>query len=168
MNIPAQLARCFATSLVNDTYGLKNDPDLRSETMTYKQAQRHAYSRQWLGTEEKEHRSHSANNTRTIDPLPSGKKALPTKWVYKYKFDDYGKPVWFKARFVFLRQPKKIRTLESDIRPCGSRDYSQILLALVAALDVECDQLDVVIVSLNGVLDVAVLSDWEWGSASAK
>jgi hypothetical protein len=66
-----------------------------------KQARVHIYSKDWLVAEGKEYKSHDDNNTWDIVLiLPVGTYALPTKWVYKYKFDDTGKLIRFKARLV--------------------------------------------------------------------
>ncbi|KAH4084438.1 hypothetical protein HBH64_233980 [Parastagonospora nodorum] len=63
-----------------------------------KQARLHKYSTEWLGAE---YLAYEENGTWIIVVVvPVGHRALPTKWVYKYKFDDAGKLVRFKARLV--------------------------------------------------------------------
>jgi hypothetical protein len=40
------------------------------------------------------------NNTWTLCPLPAGKRAIRSRWVYKLKYHSDGTIDWFKARLV--------------------------------------------------------------------
>jgi hypothetical protein len=66
-----------------------------------KQARHHKFMKEWLKAEGKEYLSHNENGTWDIVVyLPKGFFALSTTWVYKYKLNDAGKLVCFKARLV--------------------------------------------------------------------
>jgi hypothetical protein len=41
-----------------------------------------------------------ANNTWTLQPLPSGKVPIGSKWVFKVKLRSDGSLEWYKARLV--------------------------------------------------------------------
>jgi hypothetical protein len=79
--------------------------------------------------------------------------ALPTKWVYKYKFDEMGKLVRFKARLVVCGNRQNTDFWRETYAAVARSTTLKILLALVATLDLECDQLDVVTVFLNSWFD---------------
>jgi hypothetical protein len=119
-----------------------------------KQARVHIYSKDWLVAESEEYKSHNENNTwDTVLILPAGVHALPTKWVYKYKIDDTSKLTRFKARLVVYGNRQNVDLWREIYAAVARSTTLKVLLALVIALDLECDQLDVVTAFLNGWLD---------------
>lgn len=86
--------------------------------------------------------------------LPPGKKALPSKWVYKIKRDEKGKVERYKSRYVakgFLQKIDEETTITHA--PTSSAITFRILLAMAAENDWEIDQLDVKTAFLNGELE---------------
>jgi hypothetical protein len=106
-----------------------------------KQARVHVHSKDWLVAEGEEYKSHDDNNTWDIVLiLPAGIYALPTNWVYKYKLDDSGKLTRFKARVVVCGNRQNVDILRETYAAVARSTTLKVLLALVAALDLECDQ----------------------------
>ncbi|KAH3904529.1 hypothetical protein HBI56_221980 [Parastagonospora nodorum] len=119
-----------------------------------KQARLHKYSTEWLGAEGAEYLAYEENGTWIIVVVvPVGHRALPTKWVYKYKFDDAGKLVRFKARLVICGNRQDNDFWRERYAAVARATTLKTLLAMVAALGLECDQADVVTAFLDGKLD---------------
>jgi hypothetical protein len=95
--LPIRVARAFASAMLSDLVTDELPPELNG----LKQARRHKYSTEWLSAEGAEYLAYEENSTWTIVAVvPVAHRALPTKWVYKYKFNYAGKLVRFKARLV--------------------------------------------------------------------
>jgi hypothetical protein len=151
--LPVRVARAFASAMLAGptTY---NSNTLPPEPANGKQARHHKFMKEWLEAEGQEYLSHDENGTwETVVSLPQGVFALPTKWVYKYKLDDAGKLVRFKARLVVCGNRQNSDFWRETYAAVARSTTLKILLALVAALDLECDQADVVTAFLNGKLD---------------
>jgi hypothetical protein len=148
------VARCFANATSYSPSVTGDDPTLPPEPTSAKQARHHRFGKQWLLAEAEEYQSHNDNSTwETALTLPTGIYALPTKWIYKYKLDDAGKLVRFKARLVVCGNRQDLDFWRETYAAVARSTTLKALLALVAALDLECDQLDVVTAFLNGHLD---------------
>jgi transposase InsO family protein len=155
-NVALTLARCFATALTvaAATYGSKDDPNLPPEPTTHKQALRHQFASQWIGAEGEEYEAHEENGTWiVVVSLPAGVYALPTKWVYKYKFDEYGKLIRFKARLVVCGNRQVLEFWQETYAAVARATTLKLILALIAVLNLEADQLDAITAFLNGKLD---------------
>jgi hypothetical protein len=101
-----------------------------------------------------ENQAHEDNGTWTIiAKAPTGPLSLPTKWVYKYKLSDDGQPERLKARLVVCGNCQDLDHWRETYAAVARATTLKVLLALVAALDLECDQADVTTAFLNGVLD---------------
>jgi hypothetical protein len=99
--VPLFVARCFATSIIEAPSATKDNPNLPPEPANAKQAYVHRFAERWVLAEGEEYKAHNENGTwEIVVTLPAGIFALPTKWVYKYKFDEMGKLIRFKARLV--------------------------------------------------------------------
>jgi hypothetical protein len=131
-----------------------NSNTLPPEPANGKQARHHKFMKEWLEAEGQEYLSHDENGTwEIVVSLPQGVFALPTKWVYKYKLDDAGNLIRFKALLVVCGNRQNSDFWRETYAAVARSTTLKILLALVAALDLECDQADVVTASLNGKLD---------------
>jgi len=151
--LPVRVARAFAAAILAapTTY---NSDTLPPEPANGKQARNHKFMKEWLKAEGQEFLSHDENGTwEIVVSLPPGVFALPTKWVYKYKLNDAGKLVRFKARLVVCGNRQNSDFWRETYAAVARSTTLKILLALVAALDLECDQADVVTAFLNGKLD---------------
>ena len=76
--------------------------------------------------------------------LPKGRKALQNKWVYRIKHEGDKKKERYKARLVVKGFAKKegIDFTEIFSRVVKMSSIT-VILGLIAALDLECEQLDV-------------------------
>ena len=91
------------------------------------------------------------------DTPPPDRKALATKWVWKTKRSPDSKIDRFKARWVARGDlQKKGINYGEPFAPVAMLISIRVLLTLVAVLDLELDQLDVVGAFLNGGLESEV------------
>jgi hypothetical protein len=85
--------------------------------------------------------------------MPAGTFALPTKWVYTYKFDDQGNLLRLKARLVVCGNRQEADFWRETYAAVARSTTLKVILALVAILGLECDAANVVTAFLNGWLD---------------
>ncbi|KAJ4771370.1 Retroelement pol polyprotein-like [Rhynchospora pubera] len=93
------------------------------------------------------------NNTWSIEDLPSNKKAIGCKWVYRIKYNSDGSVERYKARLVVLgnRQVEGIDFKET-FAPVAKMVSVRTFLAVVVAKDWELHQMDVHNAFLHGDL----------------
>ncbi len=109
----------------------------------------------WIKAVQAELDSLKANRTWSAPmDLPKGRKALPTKWVFKIKRDANGATVKYKARFT----PKGFRQRHGEdynetFAPVMKYATFRILMALAAAHDLEIQQFDVDSAFLHATLE---------------
>jgi hypothetical protein len=86
-------------------------------------------------------------------PLPEGRKAIGSRWVFSVKSDEDGNVIRHKARFVAqgYTQVEGIDYTET-FAAVAKYDTVRILLALAAKFDLELDQMDVRTAFLNAEL----------------
>jgi hypothetical protein len=135
------VARCFATSIVDAPSATKNGANLPPEPSSAKQAHIHRFAERWVVLAEgEEYKAENDNDTwEIVVELPAGTFALPTKWVYKYKFEEMGKLIRFKARLVVCGNRQNTDFWRETYAAVARFTTLKILLALVATLDLECD-----------------------------
>ena len=94
------------------------------------------------------------NQTWGLVPLPEGKNAIGTQWVYKLKCNADGSLDRFKARLVAKGYMQSKGVDYNEIFSLVAR-YSAIrsLLALTNANNLEVHQMDVKTAFLNGSID---------------
>jgi hypothetical protein len=118
------------------------------------------YGEQWEQAVQEELQSHASRCTWELVPqssLPSGKKLVGCRWVFKVKYHLNGLPKRFKARLVaqgFRQRPGM--DYDETFAPTFQYDSLRVLLALAAVYDLELHQLDVVSAYLAGELDEEV------------
>ena len=123
---------------------------------TYKQAMRSSEVEKWKSAMKSEMTSLAENNTYSIVPLPAGKKAVGSRWVYSLKQDPEGNTT-HKARFVakgFSQIPGS-DYLET-FSPTPKMTTIRLLMQFSAEKDLMVHQLDVRTAYLNAPIDFEV------------
>jgi hypothetical protein len=152
---PLIVARKFALALTNtQSTHANNNTDSPPEPTSHKKAMIHKYKDGWILAEQEEYKAHDDNCTWTDSvTLPVGTFALPNKWVYKYKFNKSGKLTRLKAHLVVCGNCQDIDFWRETYAAVARATTLKALLAMVATLDLECHQADVVTAFLNGHLN---------------
>lgn len=124
---------------------------------TVEQALSSPYAEEWKKAMDDEYESLLSNETWTLAELPSGKKALPSKWVFATKTDNSGNIVRFKARLVVKGCAQK-RGIDYDEVYSPVVRYTSIryLCALAAKYNLQIDQMDAVSAFLQGTIDTDI------------
>ncbi|KAK3038369.1 hypothetical protein RJ639_030269 [Escallonia herrerae] len=124
------------------------------EPKYFSQAVKHAH---WKDAMAKEISALEANNTWTLMPLPSGKRAIDSKWVYKVKFHPDGTVERYKARLV-AKGYTQIEGLDfhETFAPVAKLVTVRCLLAIASIKKWELHQLDVNNAFLHGDLEEEV------------
>jgi hypothetical protein len=124
------------------------------EPQTYEEALAGPDAEMWKKAMDEEMASLMENGTWELEKLPEGVKALPMKWVYKIKRDAAGNIERYKARLVAKGYLQKQGVdFEEVYAPVSKHTTMRVLLAVVAAKDLELHQLDVKTAFLNGELE---------------
>jgi hypothetical protein len=106
---------------------------------------------QWKEAMDSEYNSLLENNTWTVLPLPSNRKAIKYKWVFALKTKPDGSIERFKARLVAkgCSQTPGVDFKET-FSPTVKYDSIQLILAIVAAQDLYMKQFDIKTTFLYG------------------
>ena len=131
--------------------GVENDPETFSQAISCNE------SELWYNAMKDELDSMKSNEVWDLVELPKGVQAIGCKWVYKTKRDSLGNIERYKARLVGkgFTQKEGIDYTET-FSPVSKKDSLRIILALVAHLDLELQQMDVKTTFLNGDLEEEV------------
>lgn len=121
------------------------------EPTTFKQAMASEQAEQWGMAMDEEFASLLANGTWEVVPLPPGKAAIPTKWVYRIKRDANGNIERFKARLV-VKGFYQIEGIDySEVfAPVTKYSSFRALMAIVATKDYEMRHVDIKTAFLHG------------------
>ncbi|KAK3042700.1 hypothetical protein RJ639_000758 [Escallonia herrerae] len=132
------------------------------EPKYFSQAVKHAH---WKDAMAKEISALEANNTWTLMPLPSGKRAIDSKWVYKVKFHPDGTVERYKTRLV-AKGYTQIEGLDfhETFAPVAKLVTVRCLLAIASIKKWELHQLDVNNAFLHGDLEEEVYMKIPQGS----
>ena len=95
-------------------------------------------------------------------PKPTNVKVLPLKWVFTYKLDDKGYLVKYKACICF-RGDLQPHTGEDLYAALGAYRTFRIYMAIVAAFDLDCDQMDAINAFINAPIKGEVFVQWPPG-----
>ena len=128
--------------------GAENDHETFSQAINCKEPDL------WYNSMKDDLDSMKSNEVWDLVGLPMGAKAIGCKWVYKTKRDSLGNIERYKTRLVAKGFTKKegIDYIET-FSPVSKKDSLRIILALVAHLDLELQQMDVKTIFLNGDLE---------------
>jgi hypothetical protein len=123
----------------------------QEEPATYTEAMEGPESEKWLEAMKSEIRSIYDNQVWTLVDIPSDRKAVENKWIFKKNTDADGKLTIYKARVV-AKGFRQIQGVDYDetFSPVAMLKSIRILLAIAAYFDFEIWQLDVKTAFLNG------------------
>ena len=98
----------------------------------------------WRAAIQEELDAHQANETYRIAPLPPGRKAISSRFVFKTKVDEHGTPVRYKARWVAkgFQQREGVDYFET-FAPTLRWSTFRFLCAVSVQRDLELTALDV-------------------------
>jgi hypothetical protein len=121
-------------------------------------------SKEWECAMQEEYDSLMTNNTWTLVPLPSGRKPVSCKWVFKIKQGANGEVECYKARLVArgFTQTYKVDYNET-FAPVAKFTSIRCILALAALEDMEIHQMDVKTAFLNGELEKEIYMEQPQG-----
>lgn len=127
------------------------------EPLTYKQAISCADAKEWCDAMDEEYRSLIENNTWTLEDLPSGRRAVSCKWVFKLKYAPDNSIARYKARLVArgYTQQEGIGFTET-FSPVVRIESVRMLLVIANQLDMQILQIDVKTAFLNGELEQSI------------
>ena len=132
-------------------------PPTRWETML-----KHPESAGFIDAARQEMEAQDLKSTWKEVEKPENIKALPLKWVFTYKLDDKGFLVKYKAR-ICVRGDLQPYTGEDLYAATGAYRTFRIFMAIVAAFDLECDQMDAVNAFLNAPIKDEIYVQWPPG-----
>ena len=111
----------------------------------------------WLEAMEKEMNSLEKNNVWELVELPSGRKHVGSKWVFKVKTDEDGNVERFKARLVAQGFTQKFGTdYDETFCPVVRQESIRTLIALSVQHGLQLHQVDITTAFLNGDLEEEV------------
>ena len=116
---------------------------------------RHKFAQQFIQAAKEEFDTLKRKGTFEVIPRKQNMQILPLTWVFKYKFDKFGKLSKFKARICVrgdLQAPNDLATRAATL---AARIFRTII-ALAAVFDLEIVQYDAVNAFVNSQLDEEV------------
>jgi hypothetical protein len=124
------------------------------EPLTYEEAMNSKDKDKWKGAIEDELNSHHKNNTWSIVDRTSEMNVIGSKWVFKIKRDNKGRPLKYKARLVAkgYNQQYGIDYTET-FAPVLKYKSLRIMLALALFMNAVIEQLDVKTAFLNATVN---------------
>jgi hypothetical protein len=107
----------------------------------------------WLEAMNKEMDSLNANNVWDLVPLPEGRKAVGSKWVFKRKLNADGKIERYKARLVAQGFSQKFGIdYDETFCPVVRHESVRAVIALAVQHGLKLHQMDIITAFLNGEL----------------
>jgi hypothetical protein len=103
---------------------------------------------EWKKASDEEITSLMEMETWELVPLPPGRTAIPSKWVYKKKRNALGQVVRFKGRVV-IHGVDHFETFA----PCASKDAFRTVLAIACERNLDIKHIDIKTAFLNGHLE---------------
>ncbi|EED18991.1 conserved hypothetical protein [Talaromyces stipitatus ATCC 10500] len=109
---------------------------------------RHKFKNQFIQAAKTKFKALNKKGMFEFVPRPQNKHILPLTWVFKYKFDKYGKISKFKARICPNELEKRAATLAAQ--------NFRLMMALATIFDLEIVQYDAINAFINSLLDEEV------------
>ena len=125
-----------------------------AEPQTMDEAQSGEHSDEWKQAADSEYDSLLQNETWDLVPLPSGRKPIGSRWVFKVKYGANGEVERFKARLVakgYAQRPGI--DYDETFSPVVKFQSIRTLLAFAIQNDMLLHQMEVVTAFLNGTLE---------------
>lgn len=123
------------------------------DPMSWQQAMESSNKLVWLIAARKEYTSLDSMGCFELSDLPSGRRAIPCRWVFKTKYGANGEVIKHKARLVIKGFYQKHGVdYDETYAPVMKYTSLRVLLALAAIYDWEIRQFDVVSAFLNADL----------------
>ncbi|KAG6617006.1 Retrovirus-related Pol polyprotein from transposon TNT 1-94 [Phytophthora cinnamomi] len=141
-------------------YCLLTEDDDGERAVSYDEVMRSKYKDEWLRAMESEMKSLEDHRTWTLVDMPSDKKAIGCKWVFRIKRDPSGKIIKFKARLVakgFTQRPGVDYT--ETFAPVARKESINMVVAIAAEEDMEAENVDVDTAFLYGDVDEELYMD---------
>jgi hypothetical protein len=133
------------------------------EPKCYEEAMQVDTKKKWEQGMKEEKDSLENNQTWDLVQLPTGKRALQNKWVYKLKEEDGGEKR-YKARLVVMGfAQKKGIDFDEIFSPVVKITSIRTILSLVAVEDLHLEQLDVKTTFLHGDLEEEIYMQQPYG-----
>ena len=131
--------------------GINNDND---EPSSIEEALKSSHKEKWQEAINSELDSLKEINTWIVSNLPSGKKAIKTRWVFKIKTNSNNQPERFKARLVAKGFTQEYGIdYEETFAPVVIQQSLRLLLAIAANENLIVHQIDISTAFLYGELD---------------
>ena len=148
-----QVYRAFATATTR-SYGHRDEmPPLPK---SWKEMMNHPMAQHFRAAAHREMRALITKHTWDEVILPLGAKAIPTKWVFTYKEDADGYITKFKARLC-VRGDLQLGVHKRDVYAITATFKTfRLIMALVAAFNLEVIHLDAVNAFVNADVDEEV------------
>ena len=125
-----------------------------TEPATMKEALQSDLAAEWKAAIDSEYQSLRKNDTWNLVELPSNKKTIGCKWVFKIKRSKDGEVERFKARLVAKGYSQKYGVdYDQTFAPVVRFSSIRTLLAFAVEKDMLIHQMDVETAFLNGVLE---------------
>jgi hypothetical protein len=159
--VPASSLDEEAASRLLSHVGLVSSPasasDLPPEPRTFKAAMRSDEASEWKGACDDEYDSLLSNQTWRLTPLPVGRRAISSRWVFKRKLAANGSVSRHKARLVAkgYEQTPGVDFHET-FSPVASYSSIRLVLAIAGAWSLLLHQMDVVCAFLQGPIDYEI------------
>jgi transposase InsO family protein len=137
--------------------------------LTYTEATQSADAPQWIDAINSELKAHQENGTWSLVERNPGVKTIDSKWVFKLMRNPEGDVYRYKARLCargFLQQ--RGVDYNETFAPVVRYDSIRVLLALVAAEDLELAQFDIQTAFLHGQLEEEIYMEVPEGLSGEK
>lgn len=122
-----------------------------AEPKIYSEAKKDPDAEHWKLAMDEEIESHKVNGTWTLQNLPPGRKAIPSKWVYKHKRNQDGEIIRYKARLVAKGCSQVYdKYYNETFSPVVRYTSVRHLLALAVKNGLRCHQMDAITAYLHG------------------
>lgn len=131
--------------------------EVELEPRNVKEAKISKNSSAWQKAMEAEMKSHKENGTWELTPLPKGRKAVGSRWVYKIKRDATGNVTRYKARLVAQGYSQQYGVdFDEVFAPVTNHATFRSLLAIASMHQIALKHLDVRTAYLHGDLEEEV------------